>query len=734
MHMIRGRISRAGPVILVVLGLFGTAAPAVADDPSEGVWPIESQSHVESGMSRGQEWVRTNPMLISALSASMGAPPRIVLDDYFGPFGATTTMLWQDGSSEVTGWQPGGASNPFITWLRSDGTSSVWNPFVSAFESTGEVLGGLGSNHVGRVAYQVGDEAGSITALDHIQTGIEAVRAIDPNALVYTNLSFYVTDPPAVLGHWQNNIDADVLMMSDYFFNELQYTSMEAMRTRALAKGVPFWKYLNAYIGAESDFSLVHTESDLRWQAMVGLVYGYSGFTWFLNQAADGPKHATATQYGGSILYADVGDWSSPKTPLWGTVAEINRELGNLGRSMTQLTSTDVRFIKADHASATQPPLTTPWSPGAGGDPYLTMIGPADGEAPMDIPVGFFSDVAGQNYVMVQNGRHTHSIAADEPPLPGAENPGRIRLEFDFAAAPFEIDRGRIEYLDPADGKVRILNLDEIAPLEGAEANPDLRYAEPKLDPGEPLLFKYTDTIPFRLGPDVDGVGVVDTTTGVWHLRTQDDVQSFFYGNPLDVPFMGDWNCDGVDTPGLYRQSDGFVYLRNTNSQGTADVQFFFGNPGDIPLAGDFNGDGCATVSIYRPSEGRIYVINKLGTNNGGLGSAEFDYLFGDVGDTPFTGDFDGDGIDTVGLHRVSTGLVYIRNLHTQGNADMQYIFGDPGDIVVAGDWVGDGAGTPGLLRPDEARIYLSYQHGGGQADIDFLFGGLDWKLVVGHF
>ncbi|HSJ70286.1 MAG TPA: hypothetical protein VLA29_01435, partial [Acidimicrobiia bacterium] len=60
-------------------------------------------------------------------------------------------------------------------------------------------------------------------------------------------------------------------------------------------------------------------------------------------------------------------------------------------------------------------------------------------------------------------------------------------------------------------------------------------------------------------------VGLVDPSQGRWHLRNQAGVvSSFFYGNPGDFPIMGDWNCDGVDTPGMYRQSDGFVYLRNS--------------------------------------------------------------------------------------------------------------------------------------------------------------------------
>ena len=76
--------------------------------------------------------------------------------------------------------------------------------------------------------------------------------------------------------------------------------------------------------------------------------------------------------------------------------------------------------------------------------------------------------------------------------------------------------------------------------------------------------------------------------------------------------------CDGIDTPGLFRISDAFAYLRNSNTEGIADVRFFFGNPADIPLTGDFDGDGCDSLSLYRPSEQRFYIINQLGANDGG--------------------------------------------------------------------------------------------------------------------
>jgi hypothetical protein len=233
-----------------------------------------------------------------------------------------------------------------------------------------------------------------------------------------------------------------------------------------------------------------------------------------------------------------------------------------------------------------------------------------------------------------------------------------------------------------------------------------------------------------------EGVGLVDPLSGMWHLiDTLGHTASFFYGNPGDVPFAGDWDCDGIDTPGLFRLSDAFAYLRNSNSQGNADIRFFFGNPSDIPLAGDFDGDGCDTLSLYRPSEQRFYIINELGANEGGLGPAEFSFLFGNPGDKPFVGDFDGDGIDEVGLHRESTGFVYYRNTLDTGVADNEFFFGDPGDRFVAGDWgIVDGADTPGLFRPGNNIFYFRHSNTQGNADSQFAFGQGHWLPVAGTF
>jgi hypothetical protein len=221
------------------------------------------------------------------------------------------------------------------------------------------------------------------------------------------------------------------------------------------------------------------------------------------------------------------------------------------------------------------------------------------------------------------------------------------------------------------------------------------------------------------IAPVVDTTGVVDTTQGIWYLRdVAGSTTSFYYGNPADAPFMGDWDCDGVDTPGLYRKSDGYVYLRNSNTQGIADVSFYFGNPGDVPLAGDFNGDGCDTVSLYRPSQGMVYVINRLGSRDAGLGKADFSFAFGNPDDVPFVGDFDGDGYDTVGMHRPSSGLIFLRNTLAGGTVDAERWHADPGDVILAGAWGSEPGDRLGRYRPSSATFVLRTGSLIGEADV----------------
>ncbi len=226
-------------------------------------------------------------------------------------------------------------------------------------------------------------------------------------------------------------------------------------------------------------------------------------------------------------------------------------------------------------------------------------------------------------------------------------------------------------------------------------------------------------------------VGVQDQRTGIWTLRFEDGSTSqFYFGDPSDIPFIGDWNGDGIETVGLYRESTGFLFLRYTNDQGIGDVRIYYGNPDDLPVAGDWNGDGVDTVGIYRPSEARFYLRN---TNTQGI--ADVDVAFGQKGDVPIAGDWDGDGIDTVGVYRPSTRMLYLTNSIPGGQVDFTYFYegAAPGDRIIAGDWNFDGVDTIGVFRPSTSTFYLRDTFTQESANLVFSL-GRSWMNPIAGF
>ncbi len=323
----------------------------------------------------------------------------------------------------------------------------------------------------------------------------------------------------------------------------------------------------------------------------------------------------------------------------------------------------------------------------------------------------------------VQNGDTTGNVTGSDPALSAPANNGGPTFTMKIAFGSPARNAGNADAFDPTDWDAS----DDAGDGDWSCAALDQRGVSrdnPRCDIG---AYEYDLSQP---------VGLVDPQQGYWYLRQGTQSFGFYFGNPGDYPFAGDWDCNGIDTPGLYRQSDGYVYLRNTNTQGVADITFFFGNPGDVPIIGDFDDDGCDTVSIYRPSEQRFYIINALGINGGGLGQADYFYDFGNPGDQPFAGDFDGDGFDEIGLHRASTGLVYYEDGMVPntggGQADHQFFFGDPGDRFVAGDWNADNADSPAIYRPSDTTFYFRYTNTQGNADETATWGESDWIPIAG--
>jgi glucose/arabinose dehydrogenase len=182
-----------------------------------------------------------------------------------------------------------------------------------------------------------------------------------------------------------------------------------------------------------------------------------------------------------------------------------------------------------------------------------------------------------------------------------------------------------------------------------------------------------------------------------------------------------------AESIGVFRPSNGVIFLKNTHTSGFADVAINYGLAGDYPVTGDWDGDGDVTIGVYR--NGRFLL-----RNSNTVGFAELNFPFGSPGDQPIAGDWDGDGIDTIGTFRPSTGLFQLRNSNDAGAPDASFFLGNVGDVGIAGDWNGDGIDTTGVFRPSNGVIFLKNTNATGFADVALNYGLPGDKPVVGDW
>jgi hypothetical protein len=200
--------------------------------------------------------------------------------------------------------------------------------------------------------------------------------------------------------------------------------------------------------------------------------------------------------------------------------------------------------------------------------------------------------------------------------------------------------------------------------------------------------------------------------------------QVITFGQTGDQPIAGDWNNTGVDRPGVFRPSTGQFLLQFSP---TNVVTVNFGQAGDLAVVGDWDGNGVDTPGVFNPATGQWQLTNGFkGQNvNNNTPAVNFTFTFGQAGDTPIAGDWDGNGIDGVGLFRSGNSNFILSN-GFQGTIDIKpFIFGSLGSQPIAGDWNGDGIDTVGVFDQNIGTMSLKNVNSAKifTADITFAFG-----------
>ena len=191
------------------------------------------------------------------------------------------------------------------------------------------------------------------------------------------------------------------------------------------------------------------------------------------------------------------------------------------------------------------------------------------------------------------------------------------------------------------------------------------------------------------------------------------------------------WGYARLDDPGGERVAlqDPASGLWTLRMQDGSDQSFFYGIPADVAMMCDSNGDGVDTPGLYRRSTGNVYL-----RFSNDFGFADLLFYYGIPGDIPICGDWNGDGVDTIGIYRPSEGKFYLRNSNTEGPADIVFHFGSFGDVPLAGDWNGDGIDTVGVYRPSNGFVYITNENRTKVADLSAFYALPGDRLIVGDW
>jgi hypothetical protein len=226
-------------------------------------------------------------------------------------------------------------------------------------------------------------------------------------------------------------------------------------------------------------------------------------------------------------------------------------------------------------------------------------------------------------------------------------------------------------------------------------------------------------------------------TTGVkWYLRNANTTGStqvaFWFGLPYETRVSGDWDGNGVDTPGVFNPSTGVWKLRNSNTTGAAFTTFQYGGgPWTKPVVGDWNNDGIDTIGVYDPVAGNW---NLRDSNSAGPPDKSFQYG-GGVWETPVAGDWNGIAGDTIGVYDRETSNWNLKNCLCSGPPDYSFQYG--GSVWtggISGDWNGDGTDTIGVYDPVAGNWNLRDSNSAGPPTYSLQFGGSQFQFAVGDW
>ena len=199
---------------------------------------------------------------------------------------------------------------------------------------------------------------------------------------------------------------------------------------------------------------------------------------------------------------------------------------------------------------------------------------------------------------------------------------------------------------------------------------------------------------------DYDGDGVADLAvyrekTGKWIVHRLFTINNF--GEEGDIPVPGDYFGDGTTDPALYRPGTGEWLIHHINIGVRIVVNF--GGPGYIPVPGNYDGDkkNKTDLGIYHVQSGQWKVAVYQKNNYNWTEREKYREVFGNIGDIPVQGDYDGNGTTDFAYYDRTDNIWHVLD-------QFEIKHGKRGVIPVPNDWAGLGRIIPAYFNPKTGR------------------------------
>ncbi len=237
------------------------------------------------------------------------------------------------------------------------------------------------------------------------------------------------------------------------------------------------------------------------------------------------------------------------------------------------------------------------------------------------------------------------------------------------------------------------------------------------------------------VGPEMGDILLWDD-----HVAVVDQV----YTGTLGIVQQNIWSV--YDSTGVPIATDTIAYFSEENYYAIQGVLGWVRSPvmsrllsgalDPLGIAGDWNGDGIDTIGVYNQATSEFFL-----RNNNEQGSPDIQFQFGEPrqGWIPLVADWNGDGVDTVGLFDPIASVYYLKNSNTAGDAELSFVYGPPEEhwwMPNAGDWNNSGADSIGIYNRNRGTVYLKLQNNPEGPVYSFYYGPryTNWIPLAGDW